>query len=112
MSFIRQQKMGFQALEPAEFEELRPLLVKVEQSIGNRDFAAHLQQGAPTDAFFKVPCCSTRSQLMSQSRRGCAGRLAALFGRMQALHKALEPRDAYRHQLNANADVAMPCCKH
>ena len=57
VAFIRQQKLGFQTLEASEFEELRPLLVKVEQAIGNRDFAAHLQQGNPTDAFFKV--CAT-----------------------------------------------------
>lgn len=56
VAFIRQQKLGFQTLEAAEFEELRPLLVKVEQAQGNRDFAAFLQQGNPADAFFKASC--------------------------------------------------------
>ena len=54
VAFIREQALGFQLLEAAEFEELRPLLAQVEQSQGNRDFAAHLLQGSPTDTFFKA----------------------------------------------------------
>lgn len=63
VTFIRQQKLGFQSLDSAEFEELRPLLVKVEQGIGNRDFAATLLQGNPSDAFFKVIACAADCQL-------------------------------------------------
>ena len=84
VAFIRQQKLGFQSLDSAEFDELRPLLVKVEQGIGNRDFAATLLQGNPADAFFKASIC-VRMRELSQAFRQICSCPSCLYGMLPHL---------------------------
>lgn len=54
VEFMRRQRLAYEAVGGAEYEALKPELVRVQEAQGNLAFAAEIKQPASRDAFFKA----------------------------------------------------------
>ena len=54
VEFMRRQRLAYEAVAGAEYEALKPELVRVQEAQGNAAFANEIKQPASRDAFFKA----------------------------------------------------------